>query len=217
VQNLRDSLADPTAHAATHAAAYSPKYRVIDAFCGAGGLSLGLSMTGRFETILGIDILPEAIETFKFNHRLGDGTAPEGICADMRGITEREIFAAVARFGITGPGQIDCLIGGPPCEGFSQNRTHRHGGRTHKFIDDERNWLFRWFVALAAALQPRVLLIENVPDMVRHRNGQTLVEVFEALHEAGYEAEARILHAADYGVPQMRRRAFFLARGNRFG
>ena len=85
--------------------------------------------------------------------------------------------------------------------------------RVDKFVDDPRNWLFKWFVEIAAVMKPRVVLIENVPDLVRHRDGETRREILKALAEAGDQiATVRVLNAADYGVPQMRRRAFFLAQ-----
>lgn len=192
---------------------YGPRYSVADAFCGCGGLSLGFALTQRFDTILGLDIKPEAIETFRFNHARFSQIEPETILENIESTSSNALLDAMAKNGVRGPGKLDCLIGGPPCEGFSQNRTvASNGSRTHKFIDDPRNNLFRWFVALAATLKPKVVLIENVPDLIRHRNGETRDEILSALGEAGYVATARILNAADYGVPQIRRRAFFLAQ-----
>jgi DNA (cytosine-5)-methyltransferase 1 len=84
--------------------------------------------------------------------------------------------------------------------------------RIGKFIDDPRNYLFKWFVQVAAMPKPAVILIENVPDLIRHKDGETREEVLQALSDAGYRATARVLNSADYGVPQMRRRAFFLGQ-----
>lgn len=198
---------------------FAPTYKIADLFCGCGGLSLGFGLTGRFSTILGSDIKPEAVETFRRSHG-HKGVEPAVIKEDIRHLTMADIFDAVRPFGITGPGQLACLVGGPPCEGFSQNRSVGAGGdsrtgrsaRVDKFIDDPRNQLFTWFVKAAKALQPAVVLIENVPDLIRHRDGATLAEVFAALADAGYRTNARVLNAADFGVPQMRRRAFFLAQ-----
>lgn len=198
---------------------FGPTYQVVDLFCGCGGLSLGFGLTGRFSTILGSDIKPEAAESFRRNHAHG-GVEPAVITEDIRKLSTDDIFAAVRPFGITGPGQLACLVGGPPCEGFSQNRSVGAGGdsrtgssaRVDKFIDDPRNQLFTWFVQVAKVLRPAVVLIENVPDLIRHREGATLGEIFAALSDAGYRTSARVLNAADFGVPQMRRRAFFLAQ-----
>jgi len=135
-------------------------------------------------------------------------------------VPPKTVQRLLAKFGVAGDRPLDCLIGGPPCEGFSQNRSLNSGGRVtngtasrvDRFIDDPRNKLFKWFVDLAANLKPRVVLIENVPDLVRHRDGATLKEILSALDSAGYVASVRVLHAADYGVPQMRRRAIFLGQ-----
>ncbi len=194
---------------------YAPRYTVADAFCGCGGLSLGLSLTQRFDVILGTDIKPEALETFKYNHSTLGGIEPVTIAEDIRQSEGETLMREMLHHGIERAGDLDCLIGGPPCEGFSQNRvdkTNGAGSRSHKFIDDPRNFLFRWFVALAATIQPKVVLIENVPDLVRHRDGETREEILAALDEAGYVATVRVLNTADYGVPQLRRRAFFLAQ-----
>jgi DNA (cytosine-5)-methyltransferase 1 len=192
---------------------YGPRYTIADTFCGCGGLSLGFSLTHRFETLLGLDIKPEALETFAHNHERFEGKRPVTIREDIQQV-DHDAFSL--RDADNQSREIDCLIGGPPCEGFSQNRTVlSNGARTHKFIDDPRNQLFSWFVDLAAKLQPKVVLIENVPDLIRHRDGETRNDVLAALDEAGYVATARVLNAADYGVPQMRRRAFFLAQRKR--
>lgn len=198
---------------------FGPKHQIVDLFCGCGGLSLGFELTGRFTTVLGSDIKPEAVETFRRNHARNE-TMPEVITEDIRKLTASDLYAKTKRFGITDAGQLACLVGGPPCEGFSQNRSINAGGlsrngkssRVDKFIDDPRNHLFKWFVGAADALRPAVVLIENVPDLMRHRGGATLTEILGALSEIGYRTRARVLNAADYGVPQMRRRAFFLAQ-----
>lgn len=192
---------------------FAPKYSVFDAFCGCGGLSYGMAMTGRFRTLLGNDIKPEATETFQHNHEAFEGRRPCALVEPIENLSAEDVAKLLCESAGEKKHRLDCLIGGPPCEGFSQNRTiNGSGTRTHKFIDDPRNQLFHWFVKLAAGLQPKVVLIENVPDLVRHRDGETREEVIAALDEAGYRTTVRVLNAADYGVPQMRRRAFFLCQ-----
>ncbi|MEO3807886.1 DNA cytosine methyltransferase [Sphaerisporangium sp. B11E5] len=189
-----------------------PVYTVVDLFCGCGGLSHGFSLTRRFRTLLGLDNKPEATESFALNCP----DDPVMMTTDIRdSVTKEQLLQNLGTYGITGPRQLSCLIGGPPCEGFSQNRVERSaegsGGRITKFTDDPRNKLFKWFIEIASELQPRVILIENVPDILRHRDGETAREIIEDLRELGYLTTARVLNAADYGVPQLRRRAFFLA------
>ena len=196
---------------------FGPRYQLADLFCGCGGLSLGFALTGRFDTIFGCEIKPEAVETFWRNHE-GEHGRPIVHDGDIRKMGDADLWLALRSFGVSAPGKLACLVGGPPCEGFSQNRSVGAGGRPggasriDKFIDDPRNWLFKWFVKTAAEVRPAVVLIENVPDLVRHRDGATRDEVLDALAKAGYRTSVRVLHAADYGVPQMRRRAFFLGQ-----
>ena len=193
--------------------ALTPAYSVFDAFCGCGGLSYGFAMTRRFRTLLGNDIKPEALATFQHNHQLLEGKRPAAVTEAIEELSAERVQQLLDEVSGQSSQQLHCLIGGPPCEGFSQNRTiHGKGTRTHKLIDDPRNHLFRWFVQLAAALQPPVVLIENVPDLVRHRDGETREEIISVLDKAGYRTNVRVLNAADYGVPQLRRRAFFLCQ-----
>lgn len=183
-------------------------YSVVDLFCGCGGLSQGFALTERFRSVAALDNNPAATRAYSLNFP----ECSHVITSDIRGeATKRQIVEALAAEGID---QLDCLVGGPPCEGFSQNRTDKNGGksgRVTKFTDDPRNGLFKWFIELAAEVKPRVVLIENVPDLLRHRDGETAQDIFASLAEAGYRAKARVLNSADYGVPQLRRRAFFLA------
>ena len=194
----------------------SPRYNVVDLFSGMGGLSLGLSFTGRLQTRLAWDCFAEALDTFATIHR-------QGQCAflrdDIRQETEVRLMDALAKVGVN-PGQVDVVVGGPPCEGFSQNRSINSGGdwrvgggtRVNKFIEDPRNQLFRSFLDVVMLLKPKVLLIENVPAIVKHKDGGTLTEILQTLKSMNYLARAQVLNAADYGVPQLRRRAFILAQ-----
>ncbi|MGH2508916.1 MAG: DNA cytosine methyltransferase, partial [Ktedonobacteraceae bacterium] len=167
-----------------------------------------------FNTLVGFDIKEIATQCFAMN----SAHQPIMMTTDIKGESTKEaLLAHLASRGITGPGQLDCLVGGPPCEGFSQNRVERldggaAGGRSTKFTDDPRNRLFKWFIEIASILRPSVILIENVPDLLRHRDGETAREVVADLDKLGYLTIARVLNAADYGVPQLRRRAFFLAQ-----
>lgn len=166
-----------------------PSLRVADLFCGAGGLSEGFRQAGC-TVITGIDADPDACATYQMNF-------PEarGIHGDVRdpGV-RRELLQAAAG--------ADLVIGGPPCQAFSQVRNHA------RLIDDPRNSLYREFVRIVGKLEPAAFMMENVPGLTQMGvEGQVL----EDLELGGaYRVTAQVLDAADFGVPQTRRRLVFL-------
>jgi DNA (cytosine-5)-methyltransferase 1 len=118
-------------------------------------------------------------------------------------IRDIDPLAWMKRLGIT-PGQLDLLAGCPPCQGFSAMRT-LNGSRS---VDDERNDLIFEFLRIAQALQPRVIMLENVPALAADPRIGT---VRQRLLEDGYRSDVTIVNALDYGVPQRRRRTLLLA------
>lgn len=160
-----------------------------------------------------------ALHTFRFNHRQ-EGADPAIIEGDIRTVPDREIVELLEARGI---GALDCLIGGPPCQGFSQMRRTegRRGSKIVKFggynkLDqDPRNDLVLRFLEVAAALNPKVIVVENVPQFLSHfhdgKRGGIAQQVEELLGEIGYEVSCGIVNAADYGVPQLRQRAVIVA------
>lgn len=194
------------------------RFTVADVFAGCGGLSHGFVRTGLFDVVLGTDIDERALETFAHNHAK-HGSNPITVSGDIRSIAPSALAKKLSVFGLDERGTLDVLVGGPPCEGFSQNRRHEvilpSGERA--FIrnpldnDDARNDLFRYFLALVDILRPRMVLIENVPQMISSRKGATVREIERTLAMIGYQTEWKILIATDYGVPQIRRRAFVVA------
>lgn len=166
----------------------------IDLYCGAGGLTEGLKEAG-FSVIGAVDVAPLAIEAYKANHpeaRVWQGDVRRLSPADM-----------MDQLGIE-PGQLDLLAGCPPCQGFSSMRTHRQG--TH--VEDHRNVLVAQFARYAEVLRPRALMMENVPALREDRRLKLMVA---RLRKLGYELSYDVLDAADYGVPQRRRRFVLLA------
>ncbi len=196
-------------------------YTVAELFCGCGGFSQGFSQSRRFDVVFGNDIKPEALRTFAFNHASERG-APEILLDDIRLASTRDIIAALERKGIR-EGELDCLIGGPPCQGFSQMRRgeERNGSEIVKFkgynrLDqDPRNDLVLRFLEIADELKPKFILIENVPQMKRHGHNGVLGGLAEnvesVLRQMRYTVVDKTLNAANYGVPQLRERLFFLA------
>lgn len=197
----------------------NPKYSVAELFCGCGGFSHGFWRTGRFETALGNDVKKFALETFRLNHTHG-AHEPAVIEQDIRTVPDAEIIKLLKTKGVE---NLDVLLGGPPCQGFSQMRRTegrrdskvvRFGGY-NKLDQDPRNDLVLRFLEIAAALNPKVIVIENVPQFLSHyhdgKRGGIAQQVEEVLGELGYEVACGILNAADYGVPQLRQRAVIIA------
>ncbi len=197
------------------------RFTVAEFFCGCGGLSHGFWRSGKFRIALGNDIKAEALRTFKSNHSR-DGLTPVTLSGDIRVLSIDEIVSALDSCGIQ-RGELDCLIGGPPCQGFSQMKRseHRQRGKIVRFkgydrlAHDRRNDLVLRFLEVAAALYPKVILIENVPQMLRHGYhglvGGLRDNVELLLRDMGYSTVVDKVNAADYGVPQLRERAIFLA------
>ena len=171
-------------------------WTAIDLFCGAGGLSEGFRQAG-FHILAGNDIDPFAIETFAGSHQESHalaGPIQEFSAQQFLGV------AALKR------GELDCLIGGPPCQAFSVYN-HQRG------MHDKRSGLFREYLRIVDGLMPRWVVMENVTGIMSAGNGQAVDQIISGLGDLGYAVEMRTLRAEEFGVPQERRRIFFL--GNR--
>ena len=164
---------------------------VIDLFCGAGGLSYGFEKAG-FNILLGIDNDAKALETFEKNHN-----GSKSICGDITEITYDKHILPL----IDGK-KVDVIIGGPPCQGFSLS-----GPRN---LNDPRNKLYLSYIRLVNEIQPKAFVIENVPGLVGLFNGEIKDDIIKTFAEMGYEVKYKILCAADYGVPQNRKRVVFV-------
>lgn len=170
----------------------------IDLFAGCGGLSKGF-MDAGYNIILGVDNDQAALATFAKNH---NGTVPMN--ADL---SKQETFDEILR--IAGNRSIDVIIAGPPCQGFSLT-----GPRN---FDDKRNKLYLAVFEMVKQYQPKGFIIENVPGMATLYDGQIKDEILRRFRALGYNVECRILCAADYGVPQMRKRLVFMGIRNDIG
>ncbi len=176
---------------------------LLDLFCGAGGISHGFHQAG-FDVVAGVDFDADSIVTFRLNH-----PNAIGVVADLTDARPEDLAAAIG----VGPGEVDCLAGGPPCQGFSRNRAFRH--KDGAFVDDPRNHLYWHFFDYVRYFRPRIVVMENVPEILIKANGAFQEAVLDQFHGLGYDVTARVLNAAHYGVPQHRRRAFFLAGSDR--
>lgn len=167
------------------------EWNAIDLFAGCGGLSKGF-MDAGFHIIAGVDNDQAALNTFAKNHN-----GAEVLNADL---SRQETFDEIKR--IAGRHTIDVIIAGPPCQGFS-----RSGPRN---FDDARNKLYLAVIEMVRQFQPMGFVIENVPGMATLYQGQIKEEILRRFDAIGYHVACRILCAADYGVPQMRKRLIFL-------
>ena len=166
------------------------KISVIDFFSGCGGLSYGFLKAG-YEVLLGVDNDKAALKTFKLNH-----PGAEIIEGDIRSLSAKEVLKAA------GKKQIDVIIGGPPCQGFSLSGPRK--------FDDSRNDLYLSFIRMVEEIRPKAFLIENVPGLVGLYKGQIKDEIIRRFSGLGYNVSYEVLNAANYGVPQSRRRVFFV-------
>lgn len=177
------------------------KFTAIDLFCGAGGLTAGLKKAG-FNVLAGVEYNDVAADTYKLNNRksriyLQDicSLSPEKMMHDLN----------LKR------GELDLLAGCPPCQGFSTHRTRNRAISN----SDKRNDLVFEFVRYVEAMLPKTVMLENVPGLAKDWR---VKELRERLHKLGYHIDdsfARIKDAADYGVPQRRKR--LLVKASRFG
>ena len=165
----------------------------IDLFAGAGGISLGLQTAG-FDVLLANDNNISCSRTYQRNF-------PEKLFfeGDIRNLMGGQVLK------MTGlrRGQLDLLIGGPPCQGFSII-----GKRV---VLDPRNNLFKEFLRIGNDLRPKCMVIENVPGLVTLASGEIMNNLVVSIESMGYHIQFAELLTAQYGIPQMRWRMFFVA------
>ncbi len=166
------------------------KYTFIDLFAGCGGLSLGFEQAG-FESLIAIDNWQDALTTYAYNRENA-----KTLCADLLTLNSIEVEANI------GTKEVDVIIGGPPCQGFSV------AGK--RIIEDERNQLYKSFVAMVDYFRPKAFVMENVPNILTMGEGIIKKAIMEDFSRLGYNVVSNVLLASDYGVPQNRRRAFFV-------
>ncbi|UWR76647.1 DNA cytosine methyltransferase [Phaeobacter inhibens] len=159
----------------------------IDLFSGAGGLSLGLLDAG-FDVRYALDSDLDAVNTYRYN--LGDHIVHSSAL-------ELRFGDILERAGLN-EGECDFLVGGPPCQGFSQQRRGAD--------EDDRNHLVTWFGKAVSAIRPKVFLLENVPYISAKRGKAILTEFIKEVQSSGYLVQSAVVDASNFGVPQRRQR-----------
>lgn len=169
------------------------KFTCVDLFSGAGGLSRGFYDAG-YDVVLGVDFDEAALKTFKANH----GSA-EAMKLDLFNHDNIDVIVNYLKDRNI---KLDVLVGGPPCQGFSIA-----GPRD---MNDKRNSLYVAMVKLAERLKPQAVVLENVPGMIQTNGGIGAKRIIEDFKQIGYVMTPKLLYAPDYGIPQIRKRVFFV-------
>lgn len=174
----------------------------VDLFAGAGGLSLGFEQAG-FNIKYAIEYDKHAAETYKRNR-----ARKKDLIVDTRDIKDINPKDILKKLGLK-RGDLDIVIGGPPCQGFSQSNM-----RTRNLANPQNQLVFK-FIEFVNALQPKWFLMENVAGLDSIDNGKLKSLLLAEFESIGYSTHSIILNAVNFGVPQSRNRIFFI--GNRIG
>lgn len=169
--------------------------KIIDLFCGCGGLSKGFEMAG-FEPKIAIDMWSDAVRTY--NHNRDNKVA---VCEDVHNWDDKFLEE------INNDGDIVGIIGGPPCQGYSTVGT--------RDVNDPRNHLYKEYCRIVEKIRPDFFVIENVKGLTTLSGGAFKDDIINRFSNLGYSVKYQILNAADYGVPQNRQRVFFVGMKNK--
>ena len=180
-----------------HQVEKTTKPTAISLFAGAGGCSLGFEEAG-FDIVFASDINYQAVATYKLNF-------PNTIC-EQSDISRLDFHNLLRRLDVKS-GEVDIVIGGPPCQGFSSAGM--------QFWDDPRNAMLKHYVAALEIIRPKWFLIENVEGLLTAHQGTYIYELSQALIELGYRIRIDKIYAHEFGVPQRRKRVLIV--GNRIG
>ena len=176
------------------------KLKLVDLFCGAGGLSLGFGYEG-FDIVLANDIDEECIQTYKYNHP----EIPENkiVLGDIK-----DLIKSLDKYNLE---NVDVVAGGPPCQGFSNANQQR-------VIDDPRNELYKYFIDVVKKINPKIIVMENVKGMLSCANQVAddfqQISIFKNNKNYTYDVDYKILSSDNFGVAQKRERIFFIAVRN---
>lgn len=166
------------------------KYKVLDLFCGCGGISEGYALAG-FDIAGGIDFNEHA--TITFQHNFNKAKVHN---IDITNFPDSQIEEEY--------GDVDVIVGGPPCQGFSS------ANRWQKEMEDPRNKLFFEYIRFVKKIRPKIIMIENVRGLLTRDNGYAIERIKEILGAEEYNITYQVLDASEYGVPQNRKRAIIV-------
>ncbi|KER06867.1 DNA -methyltransferase 1 protein [Marine Group I thaumarchaeote SCGC AAA799-E16] len=192
------------------------KLTFIELFGVPGGMSLGFKLAGM-KPVGALDIYEPGIETYRKN--FPDVREENVVCEDASSSNVVEKFQKITSLK---KGDINIIIGGPPCQGFSTmgrikmaslvKNGQRNGNSDARFINDKRNHLYKSFIRFVGKFKPKAIVMENVLGMVSYKNGSVVKQIKEDFEKIGYpNVDSKVLNALDYGVPQSRKRIFFVA------
>lgn len=162
-------------------------FNLIDLFSGVGGLAQGFKETKKFNTLLANDVDEDMCKAFKLNF-----PKTEVICDNISNISFKKIIKK----------KVDVIIGGPPCQAYSTS------GK--RLLDDKRAYLYHEYYRSLKELKPSIFLYENVRGLLSMNNGKLFIEIKNLFSSLGYRISAKVLNAADYGVPQFRQRVIIV-------
>jgi DNA (cytosine-5)-methyltransferase 1 len=187
-------------------------YTHIELFSGAGGFGKGFGDEGNYRTILAVDSMPDAIRTYQLNHP----TIPDGniLALDLEAHGVAKICDTIGRWrDRAAPEQVDVITAGIPCQGFSKAGYRTRPDVRYNALEDPRNHLYRVVVDWTRILQPRYVVIENVPEIQSAGRNEELIlrSIKAAFEDLDYHADYNTVNAADFGVAQIRRRFILIA------
>ncbi|MDD4913243.1 MAG: DNA cytosine methyltransferase [Sideroxydans sp.] len=167
------------------------KMQAIDLFSGAGGMSVGASMSG-IDVRYAVELDKHAAATFELNHK-----STTLLNQDIRKVTAAQFRNLVKK-------KQKVIFGGPPCQGFSTSN------QKNRDMDNPNNWLYKEYVRLVGEVRPDWIVFENVKGLLETENGFFLDAVLDGFKELGYTTSHFVLNSADFGVPQKRNRLFII-------
>ena len=186
--------------------------RVLDLFAGCGGFSLGFSSAG-FEIAAGLEVDEYAAETHANNFFESErDIAHHSKGRDIRETEPEDLFPNEEGESLVE--RVDVIIGGPPCQSYARvgrAKLRQIDKNPDAFLEDSRGNLYLRYLHFVRALEPLVVVVENVPDALNYGGHNIAEEICEVLEERGYTCRYTLLNSAFYGVPQMRERMFLVA------